>query len=64
MNEPTIVLPVFCEDEECGMYSTYKFWADGSFIKIVDGCHHGKKLPKRAEILEEMAENNLTQTAS
>lgn len=51
---PSIVLPVFCSNEECGMQSVFEFWPDGSFKRIVEACHHTKTFPTREVIRVEM----------
>lgn len=48
-----VTMQVWCADEECGMYSVYKLWRDGSFQKVMAGCHHTKVMPTKAAIAEE-----------
>ena len=47
---PSVIMPVCCDDEECGMRSAYEFWPDGSHREIVRACWHAKRLPNRAKI--------------
>lgn len=51
----TIVLPVHCENDECGMASAYQFWPDGSYKVIMSACWHPKRFPGRAKIEQAMA---------
>lgn len=46
----TIILPVYCENEECGMQSAYEMDETGSYRKIMEGCDHYKNLPRREQI--------------
>ena len=54
MNE-SIVMPVRCNDDECGMESAYRFWKDGSFKRVLDACWHPKRLPDRERIARAFA---------
>lgn len=53
-HDTTIILEVGCTNEECGMVSAYKFWPDGSYSRVLDACHHGKKCPTREQIRKAM----------
>ena len=56
--EHSTVLPIRCEDNECGMTSAYQFYPDGSFRKIMEGCWHPKRLPNRDKIKAAIAKEN------
>lgn len=50
MNE--ITMQVRCEDEDCGMVSAYRFYADNSFRRILEACCHPKQIPTKEKIRE------------
>lgn len=56
---PSVVLPVYCSNEDCGQHSVYQFWPDGSFKKIIDACWHPKNFPSREMIRVEMSRDAL-----
>lgn len=51
-NEDSVVMPVSCGRDDCGMVSAYRVWRDGSFKRITDGCYHEKIIPS-GEIVED-----------
>ena len=59
--EESVIMRVICEkggngeDDDCGVYSVYRFYRDGSFRAILNACGHYKRLPTRARILAEFA---------
>lgn len=46
----SIVIPVDCTDEECGMVSHFRCYGDGSYRKTLDACGHAKRIPTRDAI--------------
>ena len=60
--EPSIILEVTCECDDCGMRSVYEFFKDGSHKEVLKACGHYKRFPKRDKILKEM--ENETRTNS
>lgn len=57
--EASVVVPVRCGNDECGMVSPYRFYRDGSFRKILDACWHAKRLPSREKVLQTMKEEGI-----
>ena len=63
--EESVIMRVICEkggngeDDDCGVWSVYRFYRDGSFRAILNACGHCKRFPTRARILEELAKAQL-----
>jgi hypothetical protein len=55
-NDRTVIQPIWCEDEDCGMQSVYQCFGDGSYRAVLKACQHAKRLPSRRQILEAIAE--------
>lgn len=50
----SVVLPVACTDDSCGVVSPYRFWKDGSYKKVVELCWHPKEFPSVETIRREI----------
>jgi hypothetical protein len=59
MSEPSIVLQVSCEDDDCGMFSAFRFYKDGSYRIILNACCHTKRLPKLDKIRKQFDANRV-----
>lgn len=53
-NDDNIVKQVRCDNDECGMVSAYRCYADGSFRKILEACGHPKRMPTREQVRQEL----------
>ena len=56
MNDESVVLPVRCENDECGMESAFRFWKDGSYKKVFEACWHPKRMPSLPKISAAIAD--------
>lgn len=46
----SVNMRIICHNEDCGMYSVYRFWEDGSFERVLEACGHPKRFPTKEKI--------------